>query len=130
LHAGDLAGEVVVVVWVAGHVLRELCCLAMHDNLVLFSGRLSLHEETLFAFIGLAEATFFRAGKSGAERIAPCYQCSVVQGIYDGAFQMRHHFYIVIVFGIVALDDADLSVYYHEFGVKRSKQRLVKVDDF
>ena len=41
---------------------------------------------------------------------------------------MRHHFHIVIVFSVVALDGGDFAVDDHEFRVEGAEEGFVEVD--
>jgi hypothetical protein len=60
----------------------------------------------------------------------PRYQSYVIYRIDDGSLKMCHHLEIIIVLNIVALNNGDLPIDNHEFGMKGSEKWSVVIDYF
>lgn len=54
---------------------------------------------------------------------------NVVYRVNDGPFKMCHHLEVVIVLDVVALEDCDLPINDHEFGMKGSKKWAMIIDN-
>ena len=91
---------------------------------MLLARRLSVCEQ---AFLSLAcgQTTFSRGCVSARwgnlESIAPCEKRGIVDGIDNRTFEVGHHFYVVVVFHVVAFDDGNFSIHDHELCMKGSE---------
>ena len=117
---------------VVGHMLWELCCLTVQDDLVLLARRSSICEQAFLSLVR-GKTSFSRRGVSARwgslESITPRDKRGVVDGIHNRTFEMGHHFHVVVVFHVVAFDDGNFSIYNHEFCVESPKEGFVEVDD-
>ena len=59
-----------------------------------------------------------QAWEGGFELVVPGDQSCLVQRVNNGTFKLHHHFHIVVVLDVVALDDSDFAIDDHEFGVE------------